>query len=216
MDINDRDTAFSASPNNPGQMQSREAYARFTAMYGDAEIFKDYLTLRRRLEKAGYKRMDWRKVLWLIWDGMNLEARELAGWPTSQKAFCVDVLAVSPRSVQNWSNNKRLIEAAGLRPVSKLMRHRDNFFDALIDGAKAAGDDPRFFPHLRMALEMTEDYTPSSKLKHQGGDEGDEPIVIKHDLSGAPFEALVNIALGPPAPDGDEEETAVYDETDGE
>ena len=49
----------------------------------------------------------------------------------------------------------------------------------------------------------------------QTGD-AERPIVIKHDLSGLPFEALVNIALGPPAPDGDEEETAVYDETDGE
>jgi hypothetical protein len=65
--------------------------------------------------------------------------------------------------------------------AAPLWESRADQFKALVQGANKAGDDYKYFNHLKLAMEMRGDYVPKSELeallrgKAESGDMADVP-----------------------------------------
>lgn len=109
-----------------------------------------------------------------------------AGWPLRQAAFIAwasspklnrepksqDELARkylglnSDRAISTWrKKNPNIDTVIGLLQSAPLWESRADDFKALELGASKAGEDYKFFPHLKLKLEMRGDYVPKSELE---------------------------------------------------
>lgn len=71
----------------------------------------------------------------------------------------------SDRAISTWRRkNPAILETIALMQSAPLWRHRADAFSNLVKGMQSAGDDYKFFNHLKLYLEMTGDYVPTSKF----------------------------------------------------
>lgn len=105
------------------------------------------------------------------------------GWPFRQAAYIAWASTPSPRSpntqqelalllglssdraISTWrKRNPAIIETIAILQSTPLWRHRADAFNNLIEGMQRSGTDYKFFNHLKLYLEMTGDYIPTSEF----------------------------------------------------
>jgi hypothetical protein len=109
-----------------------------------------------------------------------------AGWPVRQATYIAwasspklnrkpetqDELACkylglnSDRAISTWrKKNPNIDIVIGIMQSAPLWESRADDFRALVEGAAKAGDDYKFFNHLKLKMEMRGDYVPKSELE---------------------------------------------------
>ncbi|PKN91095.1 MAG: hypothetical protein CVU44_20990 [Chloroflexi bacterium HGW-Chloroflexi-6] len=105
----------------------------------------------------------WRQAAYIAWCASPKIGRK----PANQEDLATDYLGLSSdRAISTWRKRNPAIEdAIGLLQAAPLWESRADDFRALAEGAAKAGDDYKFFPHLKLKLEMRGDYVPKSELE---------------------------------------------------
>ncbi len=178
----DDETAFPASEKTPGQRESRSAYQRLRTRLASYPWAEDYLELRAE----GW---DWRKAVFIAWASQPAGTRI----PETQQALAVEVLGLkTAHTISKWKRKYPEIEdAVAERQAAPLLKYRADVFEAL--GRVASMVDPRAKPDRQLFLELTGDYKSRQALEL--GNENDEALEVKFDVSGLPIEVLRAIAL---------------------
>lgn len=143
------DTLFPASPDTPGQRQSRRAYHDLLAQLQTYPWWQDYQELIAR----GW---DWRKAVYIAWESTPAPGRQ----PPTQLELAQTVLGLtSDRRIRQWRDDNPDIQAEIVRmQAAPLLRHRRAIYDAL--AAVATDPDPKAHQDRKLALEMLGDYRP--------------------------------------------------------
>lgn len=104
----------------------------------------------------------WRQAAYIAWASTPREGRV----PDTQDALARDYLALtSDRSIASWrKKNPAILEMIAILQSAPLWEQRADHFRALNDGANKAGDDYKFFNHLKLVMEMRRDYVPASQI----------------------------------------------------
>jgi hypothetical protein len=105
----------------------------------------------------------WRQAAYIAWAASPKLNRK----PDTQEELAKNYLGLnSDRAISTWRKRNPAIEdTIGLLQSAPLWESRADDFQALVDGAAKAGFDYKFFPHLRLKLEMRGDYVPKSELE---------------------------------------------------
>lgn len=117
--------------------------------------FPEYMKLR----EEGW---DWRVAAYIAWASSPKIDRE----PATQEELATKHLGLtSDRAIATWRKKNPVIdETIAQLQAGPLWEERPDHFDALNTGAKKAADDYKFFPYLKLAMEMRQDYIPTAKL----------------------------------------------------
>jgi hypothetical protein len=124
-----------------------------------------------------------RQAAYIAWASTPSNART----PKTQQELAGMLGLKSDRAISTWrKRNPAILETIALMQSALLWVHRSDAFKSLVEGMKNAGTDYKFFNHLKLYLEMTGDYVPTSKFmadlkKKLGGDlseYSDEEIAI--------------------------------------
>jgi len=104
----------------------------------------------------------WRQAAYIAWASTPKEGRV----PATQDELARDYLGLtSDRPIATWrKRNPAIIEMIAILQSAPLWEQRADQFKALNEGAKKAGDDYKFFNHLKLAMEMRGDYIPASQI----------------------------------------------------
>jgi hypothetical protein len=114
----------------------------------------DYFMLRD-------KGWPFRQAAYIAWASTPSDAR----MPKTQQELATVLGLKSDRVISTWrKRNPAILETIALMQSAALWTHRSDAFKSLIDGMKNAGTDYKFFNHLKLYLEMTGDYVPTSKF----------------------------------------------------
>lgn len=145
-------TLFPASPDVPGQDQSRRAYHELLAALSGFAWWQDYLELANR----GW---DWRKAVYIAWESAPTHGR----LPETQSELATTVLGLaSDRVIRKWREHNPEMQAEIVRmQAAPLLKHRRDIFDALV--AVAKDPDPKAHSDRKLALEMLGDYRPRAQ-----------------------------------------------------
>lgn len=115
---------------------------------------EDYFMLRD-------KGFPFRQAAYIVWEATPHDDRE----PKTQKELASLLGLSSDRAISTWrKKNPAIIETISLMASKPLWTNRANAIAKLIQGMKRAGSDYKFFNHLKLYLEMTGDYLPTSKF----------------------------------------------------
>lgn len=106
---------------------------------------------------------DWRVAAYIAWASSPKINRK----PATQEELATQHLGLtSDRVIATWRKRNPVIdEKIAVLQAGPLWDERADHFKALNDGAKKAGDDYKFFPYLKLAMEMRNDYIPTAKLE---------------------------------------------------
>lgn len=211
-ELTDEESAFPASIANPGQPESRKAYARFRE-WKDGIVTEDgkALDLPKVMlaHKAGsgildtppiwfaeYDELraegwDWRKAAYIAWAASPTVNR----WPDNQKELATLVLGLkSDRTIRKWrESDPRIDDRVGKLMVSPLFAHKRDVIDALVQ--VASSPDPKAHPDRRMFLEMTGDYKPKGQIALSNPDGGPvqlEAVSDFEDLEDTDLDRLID------------------------
>jgi hypothetical protein len=121
----------------------------------------------------------WRQAAYIAWASSPKEGRT----PKTQDELARMHLGLtSDRAIATWrARNPAILDMIAFLQAAPLWESRADQFKALIDGANKAGQDYKFFNHLKLAMEMRGDYVPKSELeallraKADSGDPSDLP-----------------------------------------
>lgn len=114
----------------------------------------DYFMLRD-------KGWPFRQAAYIAWASTPSSSRS----PRTQQELAILLGLKSDRVISTWrKRNPSILETIALMQSAQLWSHRSDAFKSLIDGMKLAGNDYKFFNHLKLYLEMTGDYVPTSKF----------------------------------------------------
>lgn len=104
----------------------------------------------------------WRQATYIAWASMPKEGRK----PDTQEGLAKEFLNLtSDRAINTWRRKNPAIDSmVAVLQSAELWEHRADAFKNLLDGMKNAGNDYKFFHHLKLYLEMTGDYVPLSQL----------------------------------------------------
>ena len=115
----------------------------------------------------------WRVAAFIAWASSPRKDRR----PATQDELATKHLGLtSDRAISTWcKRNPAIIEMIALLQAAPLFQHRADAFDSLVKGMLQSGGDYKFFNHLKLFMEMSGDYVPTSKLsaelrKKLGGD----------------------------------------------
>ncbi len=102
-----------------------------------------------------------RQAAYIAWASTPSDKRQ----PKTQQELAALLGLSSDRAISTWrKKNPAILETIALMQSAALWTHRSDAFANLIDGMKQAGSDYKFFNHLKLYLEMTGDYVPTSKF----------------------------------------------------
>lgn len=102
-----------------------------------------------------------RQAAYIAWASTPSDKR----LPKTQQELATLLGLTSDRAISTWrKRNPAILETIALMQSAALWTHRSDAFTNLIDGMKRAGSDYKFFNHLKLYLEMTGDYVPTSKF----------------------------------------------------
>ncbi len=106
----DEKTAFPASPDTPGQAESRTAYQSLQDVRDKCSWWDEYLELR----EDGWT---WRKAAFIAWSSLPGDKR----WPQSQQELATQVLGLkSDRTLRKWRRkDPRIDEAIAQRQATE-------------------------------------------------------------------------------------------------
>lgn len=104
----------------------------------------------------------WRQAVYIAWASMPKNGRK----PETQEQLATQFLNLtSDRAISTWRKKNAAIDTMiAVLQSSELWDYRADAFKGLIDGMKNAGDDYKFFNHLKLFLEMSGDYIPLTQL----------------------------------------------------
>lgn len=121
----------------------------------DTRWMEDYA----RLRDGGW---DWRVAAYIAWASSPKTDRE----PKTQDELARNHLGLtSDRAISTWrKKNPAIDEMVAILQSAGTWEFRADQFDALNEGARKSKDDYKFFPYLKMAMEMRNDYIPTAKL----------------------------------------------------
>lgn len=119
----------------------------------------------------------WRQAVYIAWASMPAEGRI----PDTQEKLAKKYLNLtSDRVISTWRKKNAAINTMiAVLQSSELWDYRADAFKSLIDGMKSAGEDYKFFNHLKLFLEMSGDYIPLTQLA----------AVLKRKSDGSPADA---------------------------
>lgn len=113
----------------------------------------DYFMLRD-------KGWPWRQAAYIAWASTSSDTRN----PKTQQELALQLGLTSDRAISTWrKRNPVILETIAFLQTAPLWRHRADAYDNLIKGMQKAGSDYKFFGHLKLFMEMTGDYVPTSK-----------------------------------------------------
>lgn len=117
--------------------------------------YPEYIKLR----EEGW---DWRVSAYIAWASSPKIGRS----PETQQELATKYLGLtSDRAIATWRKKNPVIdETIAQLQAGPLWEERPDHFDALNTGAKKAAGDYKFFPYLKLAMEMRQDYIPTAKL----------------------------------------------------
>jgi hypothetical protein len=203
---------FPASPQTPGQIESRTARAKLEEWLKKQEQPPDWRTLwddlrqerapalgadgqprfNERGEMLTRRRWDWRKALFIAWACVPKAQRE----PKTIEELASLLGLSSTGTIRNWRrNDPGLTERITALPKELLLNHVADVYDALVKVAKLP--DPKAFNDRRLFLELAEQYTPKGTVAVSGPGGGSVPVDVVHglgDLSDEELDALDRIA----------------------
>lgn len=106
---------------------------------------------------------DWRVAAYIAWASSPKIGRN----PATQEELAIQHLGLtSDRVIATWRKRNPVIdEKIAVLQAGPLWDERPDQFKALNDGARKAGSDYKFFPYLKLAMEMRNDYIPTAKLE---------------------------------------------------
>lgn len=114
---------------------------------------EDYYMLRD-------KGWPWRQAAYIAWASTPTDARN----PKTQQDLAFQLGLTSDRAISTWRRrNPAILETIAFLQSAVLWRHRADAYDNLIKGMQKAGADYKFYNHLKLYMEMTGDYVPTSK-----------------------------------------------------
>jgi hypothetical protein len=119
----------------------------------------------------------WRQAVYIAWASMPKEGRK----PETQDELARQVLGLtSDRAISTWRNKNAAIETMiRVMQSAELWEYRADWFNNLVKGMMRAGDDYKFFNHLKLFGEVMGDYVPLTQLA----------AVLKRKADGSPTEA---------------------------
>lgn len=167
--------------------RSESALQALKALVGQPGRKYEWLETWSGLMNGGWP---WRQAAYIAWASTPKEGRI----PATQDELARKYLGLtSDRAIATWrKKNPAILETIALLQSAPLWEQRADHFKALNDGATKAGDDYKFFNHLKLAMEMRGDYLPASKLfaelkKKLTGDEtdlSDEELAVLEKVLG--------------------------------
>ena len=104
----------------------------------------------------------WRQACYIAWASMPKDGRK----PETQEELAKKYLNLgSDRAISTWRKKNPAIESMiAILQSAELWEYRADSFRNLIEGMKKAGDDYKFFNHLKLYMEMSGDYVPLTQL----------------------------------------------------
>ncbi len=155
LDLPEVDEAFASLSTDEIRLRSEVARKAFD---GEKHLrwFKDYNELR----EEGW---DWRVAAYIAWASSPKIDRK----PATQEELAKTYLGLtSDRAIATWRKKNPVIdETIAMMQSGPLWEERPDHFDALNRGANKAADDYKYFPYLKLAMEMRQDYIPTAKLE---------------------------------------------------
>ncbi len=133
--------------------QRSEAARRVVESGKPAPWLDEYFALRD-------KGWPWRQAAYIAWASTPSDKRD----PKTQQELAKQLGLTSDRAISTWrKRNPAILETIAFLQSAPLWRHRADAYDNLIKGMQKAGSDYKFFAHLKLYMEMTGDYVPTSK-----------------------------------------------------
>lgn len=116
----------------------------------------------KRFEFLSAKGLPWRQAVYVAWASMPKEGRK----PETQEELATKFLNLtSDRAISTWRHkNPALDTMIAVMQSFELWEYRGDWFANLIKGMQKAGDDYKFFNHLKLFGEITGDYVPLAQL----------------------------------------------------
>jgi len=160
----------------------------------------------------------WRQACYIAWASMPKDGRD----PESQEVLAKKYLGLSSdRAISTWRKKNPAIDSMiAILQSAELWEHRADSFKNLISGMKKAGEDYKFFNHLKLFMEMSGDYVPLNqviatlKRKADGGAHEVEEDTLNDLAEGAAeLEEMTQVQT---LPVSDKESTDVQDEVEDE
>ncbi len=160
---------FPASPDTPGQAQSRLSWRELQDSKEKPAWWQDYLLIREAFPHF----KNWRVWVYIAWAGQPVTSRQ----PRTIEELARGILGCTSRVVRKWreasyGDQPDVEEAVAWVQAAPLLAHRRDVIDALVTVAKWA--DPKGFNDRKMFLEMTGDYKPRGV--NSPDDDGQEKI----------------------------------------
>ena len=138
---------------SPEIARQRSEAARQVVETDSRPWLDDYFMLRD-------KGWPWRQAAYIAWASTPSDARN----PKTQQELALQLGLTSDRAISTWrKRNPAILETIAFLQTAPLWRHRADAYDNLIKGMQKAGSDYKFFAHLKLYMEMTGDYVPTSK-----------------------------------------------------
>lgn len=139
------------------RLKAETARQAVEMLYGQEDApawLDDYFMLRE-------KGWPFRQAAYIAWASTPSDDRA----PKTQQELAKMLGLTSDRAISTWRRkNPAILETIALMQSAPLWRHRADAFSNLVKGMQSAGDDYKFFNHLKLYLEMTGDYVPTSKF----------------------------------------------------
>lgn len=112
-----------------------------------------------RLRDGGW---DWRVAAYIAWASSPKVKRQPA---TQDELARLHLGLTSDRAIATWrKKNPAIDETVAILQSAGTWEFRADQFEALNEGARKSKDNYKFFPYLKMAMEMRNDYIPTAKL----------------------------------------------------
>lgn len=139
------------------RLRSETALATLRAMHGTDKA-PAWLDTFFELLDGGWP---WRQATYIAWASTPTEGR----LPKTQDELARDYLGLnSDRAISTWrKKNPAILETIAVLQAAPLWEQRADHFRALNEGATKAGEDYKFFNHLKLAMEMRKDYVPAAQ-----------------------------------------------------
>lgn len=139
------------------RLKAETARQAVEMLYGQTDApawLNDYFMLRE-------KGWPFRQAAYIAWASTPSDSRS----PKTQQELAKMLGLTSDRAISTWRRkNPAILETIALMQSAPLWSHRADAFNNLVKGMQNAGEDYKFFNHLKLYMEMTGDYVPTSKF----------------------------------------------------
>lgn len=145
-------------PADEARLRSEAGRAAFFALKGKPEQPAWF----ERFESLIDGGWPWRQACYIAWASMPMDGR----LPKTQDELARTHLSLnSDRAISTWRKKNPAIDTmVALLQSAELWENRADSFQNLVKGMKQAGEDYKFFNHLKLFLEMTGDYVPLNQI----------------------------------------------------